>query len=104
VTVTISETISLLASGDVCVVFPTFNYALAKWPEYVQALQVLHGSEHIVVTKTAATSRKTKTTLRLWVPYATDPTMPMDFIQVRKRKKFTYVSPYYNDKELEAIV
>jgi len=78
------ETLSESTRADCAVVMPSLDVALHWWPIIVQAFRDRHGTEWVVVTKTAVVSRKTRRVLRLLVPYSRDPTQPLDWRRLRR--------------------
>jgi len=82
---------SISAQRNTCIVLPTLGHALDLWPLY-QVFVIRQHPNHFHRTKTAVSFTDTKTFLRLWVPYAKEPTMPMDWAHFRKG--FYLVSPY----------
>ena len=64
---------------DVAVVLPTLPHAIHWWPRVTHMFKDYHGFDYLHVSKTGIVSFRSRTIIRLWVPYAPDPTMPMDF-------------------------
>lgn len=73
------DVVSIFSLRDSCVIMPTLDTAIYWWPKIIEYVKMAHGEPYVVSTKTGVVSRRTKTALRLWVPYHRDPTMPMDF-------------------------
>ena len=86
------DILSISALRDTCVVLPTLKHAIALWPKYRKVIQESHGERNVVLTKTSVVMARTKTALRLWVPYSRDPTMPLDWVQ--NRRGFELITPY----------
>jgi len=89
----ILDVISIGSQRDCAVVFPTLNHALAWWPILRTAFIEYHGQGNIHGTKTAIVSIATNTAVRLWVPYAREPTLPMDY-HVDRRHFTDYLNLY----------
>jgi hypothetical protein len=89
--VSVLDTVSLSAQHDTVVVLPTHRHAIALWPEYIRAIRERH-DEAVTNTRTAIIMHRTRTVLRLWIPYNRDPSMPMDV--ERERRDFVMVTPY----------
>lgn len=85
------DVLSLSAQQDTCLVLPSLRHAIELWPKYREALTEVHNGR-LHRTKTGVALFKTKTLLRLWVPYERDPTMPMDW--PRLREDFAIITPY----------
>lgn len=90
--ISISDAVSRMAERDTCFVLPTLKHALWWWERVNWCIRERHGAEWVTTTKTATVSKRTKTTMRLWVPYTPNPTMPLD--TERHRRKFDFVTPY----------
>jgi hypothetical protein len=87
------DVISISTQGRACLVLPTLQHAIALWPKYTEALEERYGEGRIRRTKTARIMPLSRgATLRLWVPYERDPTMPMDYWELRSG--WQMVSPY----------
>ena len=96
------DIVGAFAQRDVCLVLPSLEHAVWWWPEYQECIARRHGIDWINFTKTNIISKKTHTSLRLWVPYSLDPTMPMDFIHAHVFR-VEYMSTYYTGRELHEV-
>lgn len=76
---------------NTCLVLPTLEHAIALWPKYREAAEAVHKGR-VKKTKTAVYMYRTRTTLRLWVPYSREPTMPLD-VELWRRG-FYFMTPY----------
>ena len=83
------DVLSVATLRDSAVVLPTLAHALFWWERIIPMFKERHGANYIQTTKTSVISNRTHTALRLWVPYQSDPTMPMDF-----RHEFKYRCDY----------
>jgi hypothetical protein len=81
----ILDVISYSAQRDTIVVLPTLRHAIHWWPIIIQAGKDTH--KHCTNTRTAVIFQDTHTIIRLWVPYARQPTMPMDYPADRRNKE-----------------
>ena len=72
-----TDVLSHSAIRDSCVVLPSLWRAVELWPK-IQAM--IHANQPIVRTKTSIQMTKTRTVLRLWVPFSLSPTQPFDFV------------------------
>ena len=86
------DVISIASQHDSCIVFPTHDHAIALWPTIRQAMFDRHDRERVKPSKTALFMYRTRTTLRLWVPYERQPTQVMDYPE--QRAKLLLLSPY----------
>ena len=86
-TVSVLDVISIGAQRDTIVVLPTLPHAIHWWPIIQQAFANNQKRIPPTNTRTAIVCRETKTSTRLWVPYAREPTMPMDIIHDRTGRK-----------------
>lgn len=89
----IEDIASAITYRSCALVLPTLDIAVFWWwPKIIRCLVDRHTQPAIVVTRTAITSRLTHTTLRLWVPYEPEPTMPLDWDV--NRSEYALVTPY----------
>lgn len=96
----ILDVVTLMGLHDTIVVLPTLGHANEWWRVYRTAVTEMHGGlDYVIHSKTAVTSRASRTALRLWVPYTPEPTMYMDFETYRTG--FDYVSPFFERRELK---
>lgn len=82
--VSVLDVLSITTSRDAAVVMDTHEKAIAWWPVLIDAFKRHHGPEYVTVTKTAIVSKRTHRILRLWIPYAPDPTQPLDWTRHRR--------------------
>lgn len=88
----ISDVVSQASRQDTILVLPTLKHAVALWPVYRDALVEAHGAEYVNASRTAVTLKRTHTVLRLGVPYSRDPTLPTDWLNIRRG--FVAMTPY----------
>lgn len=88
----VMDVVSAANEQNAVLVLPTLRHAIALWPRYREAFKDRHGPL-ARMTKTAVALGTTGTTLRLWVPYARDPSMPMDHPLYRTTFAY-YITPF----------
>jgi hypothetical protein len=86
------DIISIASQQNACIVYPTHGHALAHWPIVREAMFDRHDRERVKPSRTSLLMWRTKTLLRLWVPYEREPTRAMDWEHLRAG--FTLISPY----------
>lgn len=84
---------SISAQRDTCLVLPTLSHAFWLWLYYREFCCEYHNPFY--KTKTGVAFQDTRTQLRLWVPYEREPTMVMDFVDLRR--DYYLVSPYSSE-------
>jgi hypothetical protein len=104
-----SDVLSISATHDACIVFPTFKHALNDWPILRDWFDADHKTWCTVKTKTAIVTRCNHRVLRLWIPVSTrnrttGAEIPMDSIYERLKGQFWYFSQYFNRRELIDLV
>lgn len=88
----VNDVISETLQRDTAVVLPTLPHAI-HWKAILnQAFKEHVPNDLLNLTKTAIVCRATATVMRLWVPYAREPTMPLDRPEVRRG--FTFMNLY----------
>lgn len=90
-TTSVLDVVSVGAQRDCIVVLPTLPHALRWWPVVIGAIKTHHREGTVHVTRTAVVCKDTKTVTRLWVPYAREPTMPMDVVRDRANRELLYL-------------
>ena len=106
---TVIDALSIAAWHDCCLVMPSFDLALRDWPVYRDAFDLHHQTWCTIKTKTAIVTRCNHRVMRLWIPIplhlqTTEGELPMDYKAERLRDQWYFFSPYYNRRDLRAVV
>jgi hypothetical protein len=72
-----SDILSVGTQRDACVVLPTLDHAVYWWP---RVYDMFSDRQNVIRTKTGLALKGSHTAIRLWTPYAHEPTQPFDFI------------------------